>query len=103
MCGDSGAVMPAVAACFFTTSQNIARSPSAAIDGDGKIQLLYNDSTLFGDTANGGIEVLVGGRYLVVTEVSDYIGHLGVDGVPNVEAPVRNDVFITAGVRFALR
>lgn len=36
-----------------STSQNIARSPSAAVDSDGKIQLLYNDSTLFGDTANG--------------------------------------------------
>jgi hypothetical protein len=36
-----------------STSQNVARSPSAAIDGDGKIQVMYNDSTLFGDTSNG--------------------------------------------------
>ncbi len=35
-----------------STSNNVAQSPSAAVDGDGKIQLLYNDATLFGSTAN---------------------------------------------------
>lgn len=36
-----------------STSRNIARSPSAAVDGDGKIQLVYNDDVLFGGTNAG--------------------------------------------------